>query len=53
VVSVTGLLDVPRISGAPQLEQNRDVSGFGRLQREQKTVGICPFDLPSSGTSID
>jgi hypothetical protein len=53
VVSVTGLLGVVRISGAPQLEQNRDVSGFGRLQREQKTVGICPFDLPSSGTIID
>jgi hypothetical protein len=53
VVSVTGLLGAVRISGAPQLEQNRDVSGFGRLQREQKTLGICPFDLPSSGTKID
>jgi hypothetical protein len=35
VVSVTGLLAAARISGAPQLEQKRDVSGFGRLHREQ------------------
>src|SRR5258708_21245332 len=47
VVSVTALLAGPRISGAPQLEQKRDVSGFGRLQREQKMFGTAPFDLPS------
>jgi hypothetical protein len=35
VVSVTGLLAAARISGAPQFEQKRDVSGFGRLHREQ------------------
>jgi hypothetical protein len=48
VVSVTGLLGVARISGAPQLEQKREVSGLGRLHREQKTLAIAPLDLPSS-----
>jgi hypothetical protein len=54
---VTALLGALRISGAPQFEQNRDVSGFGRLHREQNTVGITPLDLPScsiesSGSNI-
>src|SRR5215469_14272799 len=57
VVSVIGLLDVVRISGAPQFEQNREVSGLGRLHREQKTLAISPLILPlsimgSSGSTI-
>jgi hypothetical protein len=35
VVSVTALLGVLRISGAPQFEQNREVSGLGKLHLEQ------------------
>jgi hypothetical protein len=36
VVSVTALLGAPLLrSGAPQFEQKREVSGLGRLHREQ------------------
>src|SRR5215469_9771470 len=46
VVSVTGLLGELLIKGAPQFEQKRDVSGFGRLHRWQKIFDIAPLDLP-------